>query len=275
MPGDDLAGLQPDGFHNPSTVLPNLDCVNLGLYGDILDLACANFGAPLQSQSRDSVKASDSIEGFIEPPAASTSIPELAIVGVGGSDVSEVAVTTERRKKPGTNAFYCVTAGCNLVAKSGRCIRQMCKQHCEAKVGSCPAHRIVTFSDSSLSGTAVSRVPLTNSTVNNLANPKEYRTNMTPAHGELWAKMKEQQQIKIDVKQQRQEYQRIFTQQVIIYAWKSVSWIVVICSWIDEIFRIVRSPLHIGINPFPHGQCIIWPILSHSSKSLISIYLPL
>jgi len=78
---------------------------------------------------------------------------------------------------------------------------------------------------------------------------------MTLVHSELWAKMKEQQQIKIDVKQQQQEYQRIFTQQVIIYAWKLVSWIVVTCSWIDEISRIIRSPLHIGINPFPHGQC--------------------
>ncbi len=151
----------------------------------------------------------------------------------------------------------------------------MCKQHCEAQAGSCPAHRTVTFSDSSLLGTAVSRVPLTNSTVNNLTNSKEYQTNMTLAHSELWAKMKEQQQIKINVKQQRQEYQRIFMQQVIIYAWKSVSWKSVNCSWIDEISRIIRSPLHIGINPFPHGQCIIWPILSHSLRSLISIYLPL
>ncbi len=93
MPGNDLAGLQPDGFHNPSTVLLNLDCVDLGLYGDIFNLACANLGEP---QRCDSVTASDSIGGFNEPPAGSASIRELAIVGVGGLDVSEVSVTTER-----------------------------------------------------------------------------------------------------------------------------------------------------------------------------------
>ena len=227
MPENDsdfLAGLQPEGFHNPSTFLPNLDdlfCGDLGLHGDVFDFSYANFEEP-----GDPVMVSDFDGGFIEPPAGSVSIPDPAIAtGAGGLGLLELSVMTERRKKPGTNAFYCITAGCNLAAKSGRCIRQMCKQHCAAQVtgSSCPAHRTVPLAGSSLLGAAASRVPLANSTAHNLATQKEYRTNMTPAHGELWEKMKQQQQVNIDVKQQRQEYQRIFMQQVIIYAWQTVS----------------------------------------------------
>ena len=241
--GSDLpAGSQPDGHRDPSTLQFRTDTLlDVGEIGNLFDPPLPDFDLsmimPMLDYSsiselfnpNDLALSADS-ESLISTGVRVNKLPLQPEVGLGRqestSEWHEVAVA-EPRKKPGTSKIYCAMKGCNLVAKSGRCLRRMCKAHCEMqRDGSCPAHR--TTSELAPIGSAMSRPPLaTNNTVTNLPTAKEYRTDMSPAHRQVWERNKEQQEAEAQSKRQRMEYQRSFVQQVVIYAWMSVSTCVV------------------------------------------------